>query len=202
MNREKENAQVNSLFSRTVGTRGYGGYQSSAASNWAASNGTQGLAAGSMTMKGSASGQLVKESVSKFSSWANPSRLEEPAEKQMPIVDAVDELLMFEHEGSLSTPSDSKNSSGGSGGAKVLAAASKTVIPASKPAVSLFSPQASVEYDSFDLLEDEMLKGYAGQSKQEAHISPMKARPALNEDLAALDSYDLEGSLEDVNKII
>lgn len=114
-------------------------------------------------MKGGASGQFVKESVSKFSSWANPSRIEEPAEKQMPIVDAVDELLMFEHEGSLSTPSDSKNSSGGSGGPKLLAAASKTVIPsASKPAVSLFSPQASVEYDSFDLLEDEMLKGYAG----------------------------------------
>lgn len=71
-----------------------------------------------MTMKGTTSSQLVKESVSKFSSWANPSRLEEPAERQMPIVDAVDELLMFEHEGSLSTPSDSKNSSSG-GSAKV-----------------------------------------------------------------------------------
>jgi len=47
-----------------------------------------------------------------------------------------------------------------------------------------------------------MLKGYAAQGKQEAHVSPMKARPQLNEDLAALDSYDLEGSLEDVNKII
>jgi hypothetical protein len=60
-----------------------------------------------------------------------------------------------------------------------------------------------MEFDSFDLLEDEMLKNFPS-SKQEAHVTPMKQKNVLNEDLAAIgtDSYDLEGSLEDVNKII
>ena len=83
MNREKENSQMNSLFSRSVGARGYGGYQPASLWGSSATSSSQQFSQGpsptisSMTMKGSASGQLSKEGVSKFSSWATPTRMDE-----------------------------------------------------------------------------------------------------------------------------
>ena len=175
-------------------------------------------------MKGSMSGQLgmgSKEVVSKFSSWGGTSSIKATVEKQqayVPIVDAVDELLIFEHDGSQGTSSNEKNSSsGGSGG--LHQSKPQIGVPIQSKKVQglqqfktslkdLMSPTSSIEYDSFDLLEDEMLKGFP-LSKQEqkypARISPAKQRPhppVFNEDLHVTDPLDFENSQEDLNKII
>jgi len=120
----------------------------------------------------------VRESSSKFSSWNNTSI----SNDTRPILTGeVDELLMFENEGT----------------------SKSTNIMNSKKDLLSMSGSMDLENNSYDDIEDEMLKEGLEKVNVSIKLNPKSRQDAAGDDLNAVmaDSLDFENS-DDLNKII